>query len=642
MMVFDQLRRNDPHLRVVTVAVLSGLLVLLAGLWWVQVVSHRHYTESQKNQSFRTVRIPAMRGKILDRHGAVLAESQPSYNVILYLEELRGEFKREWARTRPPRTHRMTMAQRRLLESQTRYRVASNVVQQVSAALGQPIPFAYDYFMRHYTNQLALPVPILRNLNPTQVARLLEGGHNPPGIDLEVQPLRHYPEGRLACHVLGYVLPDNSSVEGEVADFNFRLPDYRGHVGVEGQHDAALRGRAGVKSVLVNSLGYRQSETIWTPADPGRNVVLTLDADIQRATEQALQSTLANVRGAAIVMDPKTGDLLALASAPTYDPNWFIPRISREHWNWLSDTNLKPQMNRPIYASYAPGSVFKILTGLAALEHGLDPAERMQNPGWIKVAGRLKPIDDMAEAGEYDFRRAFIKSSNTYFISNGIRHGNIAALAQLAQRLHLGERTGIMPRQEVPGHFPKDVLQPQRRWVDADTAHICIGQGEVNVTPLQIAIMVSAVANGGKVLWPRLVQRIEPADPALDQVAEVFPIRPPRNDLGLSARSLQVTRDAMRADVEDEGGTGARSRVAGFRVCGKTGTAQVTNSKGQLIGHTLWYASYAPYESPRYVVIVMVEGSGYGGTICAPAAGRIYQRIHQLEQEGRRTLARNP
>ena len=293
-------------------------------------------------------------------------------------------------------------------------------------------------------------------------------------------------------------------------------------------------------------------------------------------------------------------------------------------------------------SSSAPGSVFKILTGLSALEHGLDPAERMQNPGWIKVAGRLKPIDDLAEAGDYDFRRAFIKSSNTYFISNGIRYGDIAGLARLAQRLHLGERTGIMPRQEVGGNFPRDIGKPQRRWVDADTAHICIGQGEVNVTPLQIAIMVSAVANGGKVLWPRLVQRVEPADPSLDQPTQVFPTRPPRNDLGLSARSLQVTRDAMRADVEDEGGTGARSRVEGFRVCGKTGTAQVTNQKGQLVGHTLWYASYGPYESPRYVVIVMVEGEGYGGTICAPAAGRIYKRIQELEQGGRRTLAVNP
>ena len=255
MIVFDQLRRNDPHLRMVTLATLVGMGILMAGLWWVQVISHRHYSESQKNQSFRTVRIPAIRGKILDRRGTPLAENQPGYNVILYFDELRDQFKKEWARTRPPRTLRLTLAQRRALESQTRYRVASNAVQQVAAALGQPVPFEYDFFLRHYTNQLALPVPILRNLDAVQVARLLEGGRQPPGIDLEVQPLRHYPGGTLASHVLGYLMPDNRSVEGEVADFNFRLPDYRGHVGIEGQYDAELRGKAGVKSVLVNSLG---------------------------------------------------------------------------------------------------------------------------------------------------------------------------------------------------------------------------------------------------------------------------------------------------------------------------------------------------------------------------------------------------
>ena len=175
MIVFDQLKKNDPHLRAVTWGVLAGMGILLAGLWWVQIISYRHFSENQKAQAFRTVRIPAIRGKILDRHGAALAENQPSYNVILYLDELRDEFKREWRRTRPPVGTRLTVLQRRALEAQARYRVASNSVQRIAELLRQPVSLSFGEFMRHYTNQLALPLPLLVDLNESQVARLLEG-----------------------------------------------------------------------------------------------------------------------------------------------------------------------------------------------------------------------------------------------------------------------------------------------------------------------------------------------------------------------------------------------------------------------------------------------------------------------------------
>ena len=659
MIVFDQLKKNDPHLRTVTWGVLAGMAVLFAGLWWVQVVSHKHYAENQKAQSFRTVRIPAVRGKILDRHGVALAENQPSYNVILYLDELREQFRAEWARVRQPRLvtnslpfwkrwvgvdpvqreyPKLTREQRLALERACRYRVASNAVHEVSAALGQAVPFSFTNFMRHYTNQLALPLPVLNNLDATAVARLLEGRASPPGIDLEVQPMRYYPSGTLAAHLLGYLQRDNRSMEGEVADFNFRLPDYRGHVGIEGQFDAELRGKAGVKSVLVNSLGYRQTETIWAPAEPGRNVTLTIDAAIQARTESALQSAFQNTRGAAIVLDPNTGDVLAMASSPAFDPHTFIRGFSHVEWAQMTDETMKPLLNRVTQGTYAPGSVFKIVTGLSALDHGLNPREKLQNPGSIKVAGRARVIDDLAKAGYYDFQEAFIHSSNTYFISNGIRYGGIEGLMRLARRLHLGERTDLMPRQESGGNFPYNALV-RRGWVDADTAHICIGQGEVSMTPLQIALMTAAIANGGKVLWPRLVQRVESADPTSGEPPILFTQRPPRDELGVSARSLQITRDAMRADVEDSGGTGGRAKIEGFRVCGKTGTAEVTDPHGKLVDRTTWFTSFAPYEKPRYVVVLMVEGGAFGSSTCAPAVGEIYKGILKLEQQRAPTVA---
>lgn len=642
MIVFDQLKKNDPHLRLITWGVLLGMGILFAGLWWVQIISYRHFTENQKAQSFRTVRIPAIRGKILDRHGAALAENQPSYNVILYLDDLREEFKKEWSRTRPPRGTVLSLSQRRALEAQARYRVASNIVQHIATILQQPVPFSFGDFMKHYTNQLALPLPVLVNLNQQQVARLLESSVNPPGVDLEIQPMRYYPGGNLAAHVLGYLVRDNRSMEGEVADFNFRLPDYRAHVGIEGEFDGDLRGKAGVKSVLVNSLGYRQSENIWAPAEPGRNVVLTIDSAIQQAAENALQSAIpgnTTPRGAVVVMDPHNGDVLAMASSPAFNPNAFIPRISAQEWKYLSDETMKPQINRAMQENYAPGSIFKVLTGLAALEiPGFDPAQKISNPGYIRVPGRNKPIDDLAVAGEYDFRRAFIKSSNTYFITNGMKAG-IESIIRLGQRLHLGEKTGLLSSQETAGYLPK-LAEVRRGWIAPDTAYICIGQGKLSVTPLQMAVMISAIANGGKVPWPRLVQRIEPADPHTGEMVIEFPTKPPRNDLGVKESSLEVTRAAMLADVE-EGGTGKEALVPGMKIGGKTGTAQITDPRGNIVGHTTWFASCAPFERPRWVVVVMVEEGASGGRTCAPVAGKIYRTIQQLDEARRPAVAQS-
>jgi penicillin-binding protein 2 len=636
--------------------------VLVAGLWWVQIISYRHYTENQKSQAFRTVRIPAIRGKILDRNRVALAENKPSYNVSLYLDELRDDFRAEYSRVRQPQLvtnalpfwkrwmgfnpvrkqyPKLTLLQQRALQAQVRYHVASNIVQRIATILQQPVPFSFGDFMRHYTNQLALPLPVLMNLDQQQVARLLEGSANPPGVDLDLQPTRYYPGTNLAAHVLGYLVRDNRSLEGEVADFNFRLPDYRGHVGIEGEFDAELRGKAGVKSVLVNSLGYRQSENVWMPAEPGKNVVLTLDAEIQRAAEGALQTAIPGVtspRGAVVVMDPLNGDVLALASSPSFDLNLFIPRISSDDWRRLSDEKLKPQINRATQEKYAPGSIFKVVTGLAILEAGIDPAEKIYNPKYIRVPGRNKPIGDLAEAGEYDFKKAFIKSSNTYFITNGMKAG-IEKIIQLSQRLHLGEKTGLLSSQETGGDLPT-LPQVRRGWIAPDTAYICIGQGRVSVTPLQMAVMISSIANGGKVLWPRLVQRIEPADPHSDETVIQFPTKPPRNDLGVSPNTLKITREAMLADIE-EGGTGKQALVPGMSIGGKTGTAQITNPHGDIVGHTTWFASCAPFENPRWVVVVMVEEGASGGGTCAPIAAKVYRAIQKLETETRPSVALN-
>jgi penicillin-binding protein 2 len=651
MLIFDQLKENDAQLRCLTLGVLGGMGLLLAGLWWVQIVSARNYQEHLETQSYRTVRIPAIRGKILDRGGNVLAENQPSYNISLYLEELRDQFQKEYARLRPFRLTTntpafwrrwlgvgsmlvktqyvgMSKSQVAALTWEARYAVANGLVEDISRRLQQPVAFGFDQFTNHYARRLAIPCPVAKNISAAQLARFEEQILNPAAVDLEIQSYRYYPRQTTAAHVLGHLRYDDRSIEGEDAFFYYRLPDYSGVLGVEAGYEKELHGHAGVKSVLVNNLGYRQAENIWSPAESGRNVVLTIDLHVQEAAERALQNArvVGQPRGAAVVMDVRSGDILALASAPTFNPNSFIPRLTSEESQRLSDPKLRPEFNRATQENYAPGSIFKTLVGLACLEAGLDEKATIYNPGVIHVG---RPIHDLAPPGIYNFRLAIMHSSNTYFITNGMKAG-IENILKLARRLHLGEKMGLPTRQETPGVLP-GYKQIHYGWSPGQTANICIGQGYLAVTPLQMAVMTCALANGGKVLWPRLVDRVESQDPAADEPPVVFPKGRIRDDLGVKKRNLEILQHAMLDEVEDAG-TGWRAVVPDLRICGKTGTAQIMNSQNQVTDLTTWFISFAPFEQPRYAVVVMVESGVSGGVTCAPIAAKIYEAILESEQ----------
>ncbi|MBI3874449.1 MAG: penicillin-binding protein 2 [Verrucomicrobia bacterium] len=602
-----------------------GLGLLIAGLWRVQVLNAQRYRDTLEDQAVRTVRLPAVRGRILDRNGTALAENQPSYNIELYLAELGKIFHEQYLRIRP--AGRLTRTNVEHFERLARYEVVSNVVLQISSSLDRPLVLPEKLFSHHYEELRALPFPVLDNLEPSQVARFVERPAGVPGVELEIEARRAYPFHHAAAHIVGTLARDNSSAEGEDADFHYRLPDVRGLTGIEARFDRELRGRAGAKSMMVNRLGYRQNETLQSVPEPGQNVVLTLDLAIQAAAEQALTTTTfgTNTRGAAVVLDAQNGDILAMASAPTFDPNLFLGRISTDEWLHLSDKHLRPLINRATQENYQPGSIFKIVIGLAGLEVGtLKPDEVIHNSGSIMIGKR--PIADQAAPGDYAFRRALAQSSNTYFITQGLRPGVLQKIIELGQKLHLGERADIMPRQETRGNFPshKDVISSA--WRDGHTANLCIGQDKIDVTPLQMAVMTAAVANGGKVFWPRLVQRVEPLDPTSGDEPTVFPAGRVRDELGVRPENLQLVRDAMLADVEDRNGTGREVWIPGFRISGKTGTAQVEQD-GKIVDHITWFVSFAPAENPRYAVAVMVESGASGAKTCVPITKQIYQAI---------------
>jgi penicillin-binding protein 2 len=335
--------------------------------------------------------------------------------------------------------------------------------------------------------------------------------------------------------------------------------------------------------------------------------------------------------------------VLALVSAPSFDPNLFTGRITHEEWarHRMSDELLRPQLNRATYGVYPPGSIFKIVVALAGLEAGvIKPHDLFQANPPYKISGRGHGWRCTAPAGQFDFDRAFYQSCNCYFIDHGLRLG-FERIAEMGRRCGLGARTGLRTGQELAGYFPDPAERIKRdgsRWMPGDTANLCIGQGELWVTPLQMAVMTAAIANGGRILEPRVVDRIEPQEFDGSEGVIQFPSGQIRGELRVSPENLQLVRNAMLLDVVHRDasgrldGTGRRAAVEGMQVCGKTGTAQVMEGR-TLKEYITWFVSFAPFEAPRYAVVVLVEGGSSGTATCAPVARQIYEAILNREQQ---------
>ena len=621
-------REKDRRIYVVGGLLLCGMAILLAGLWYVQVTSALTYAEDLEKQTMRTVRLPAVRGAILDAQGRPVAHSRPSFVMHAYLEELRPHFRKEWRRTEGKEN--LDAEARAQLGQTVRYQVVSNFTGQLQ--LDQSLDVSITQMQRHFMDQRSLPLPVMRNLTATNVARFMEHSWKVPGLEVNVASERHYPYPS-AAHLAGYLKRDIQE-DDHAIQYNYRLPDYLGKLGLEKMLDDHLRGQPGTRSLLVNNLGYRQSDSIPVPPQPGSNVVLTLDLEIQKTAKEAMED--AGIKaGAAVVVDVNTGDIIALTSIPVFDPNAFAPGISHEQWNSYLNARPSPLLNRATQERYPPGSIFKIISGLAALENGLDPAEQQYSAG-VAIIGRRR-IKDTAAAGHYDFERAFKKSSNTYFIENAlVDRDGIEQIIKMGHQFFLGQKTGLLPGQETAGQFPTLANVQNKRWTDGDTANIAIGQGAITVTPLQMALATAAVANGGTFYHPRLIDRVE--SPGTSRVTRHFPRARVRGTLLAKPKHLAVLQQAMRADVADDDGTGKRARIEGYEVCGKTGTAEVKNSRDGNYKIT-WFASYAPFDAPRYAVVVMAERGASGGLTCAPVSKTIYEAL--IERDEQAALARN-
>ncbi len=624
MYVIDPLKSSDGRVRWLCGLMALGILILVGRLWQLQVLSFSKYEHFRGVQSSRSVREAPIRGKILDRNGRVLADNRPVFGVVLYLEELRPLFQATFEAASAGRS--MGRAERNRLGERCRYTVVSNLCYQVGQIVGEPKRLDPAAFKRHYLQKLYVPMPVVENLTQEQVARFEERGSHLPGVKLNIESLREYPNGSIASHLLGYLRRADPKQSEDFDKFSYHQTDYRGVKGLERVYDELLRGKPGGTSVLINNLTFRQSEDVLFPAVPGDNLYLTIDLRIQKAAEEAFLAMGPETMGAAVVIDVTNGDILALASAPTYDPNEFITPLSQQRWLELRDHPQNVLLNRASFGIYTPGSIFKIVVGLACMEeNNLDPEEIYHSLGYTRIGSRV--IDDTAGPGEFNFSRALAKSSNPYFIHHGLDAG-VDSLVKWGNRFFLGQKTGLLPDQEVSGSFPAP--GSVRNWHKGEVANLCIGQGAITVTPVQMAVMMAAVANGGTVYQPRIAARVEPQSRESGRLARVYPPGEVRGYIGASPEVIRLIHEAMEREVSGPDGTGDAAIVPGLRIGGKTGTAE-TNKRinGRKIKDT-WFVSFAPMEQPRYAVAVLVVDGLSGGVSCAPIAGKIYRVLRDL------------
>jgi penicillin-binding protein 2 len=461
-------------------------------------------------------------------------------------------------------------------------------------------------------------VRLRRGLSLGDVAKIEERRLELPGVAVEVEPQRVYPAATFAAHLLGYV---REVTDEQIRQGRYRRGDLIGQNGLERLLDEYLRGRDGGERIEVDALGRPVRVIQREEPEPGAQVITTID----RRTQEAAERAMAGHTGAVVVLDPRNGDILALTSSPAYPLDQFTGNLDRENWLRLVRDPRFPLLNRALQSQYAPGSVYKIIVAAAGLQEGsLTPMDRVYCTGRFHLGGWT--FKDWKEGGHgrMDLRRSIVHSCNIFFYQAGLRVGP-ETVARYARAFGLGSPTGIDFPGEKLGLVPSPSSKRERLrrgWTGGDTVNTAIGQGQLLVTPLQVARMMGAFANGGLLWKPRLLQRVEGPN------ARVLHAEPSLllGQVNLSPVVWAFLRDALVGVVNE--GTGSGARVPGIKVAGKTGTAQsIAHSRADRGQDHAWFASFGPAEDPQVVVVVLVEGGGKGGQVAAPIARTIYETL---------------
>jgi penicillin-binding protein 2 len=632
-------RRLSPRLRIqfLGLLMLLGMGALALRLWWIQVAHGAEWTAQVRGSSQATVRIPSVRGEIKDRNGLTLVQNRASYEVDFYLPEMVKGYRERFG---PPPLEEY----RAIISGMPKDVKEPDIIKIVNDGVVprlDDLDLARDYnagqLQRHYRNDTEVPFSYIKDIDFPTMAKFSEHDVGLPGVDIAIKPVRSYVYGALAAHILGYVgAPDDVNKE-EARKYSFYQGDVEGKSNVEKSMDEYLRGKPGVRYLRRNAKGVIDGVLREEPPRQGGNVFLTIDARIQAITEEALRAV---GRAAAVVVDPNNGDILAMVSVPSFDPNTFIPSIKAKDWQMLRKDEANPLVNRAISA-FPPGSTFKLITSLAGLRKNLSKARFTCYGGvsygdhyfhcWISEKGGQHGTLGLTDAIKVSCDAFFYQYGNAAGIDSIDATGKMLGLGEESGTQLAGEQAGVLPGPEW-----MQVHYPQERWSQAYTANVSIGQGYDLVTPLQLAMAYTAAANGGVCYYPRLVDKVlnQDGSPVLDENGKIAVPKTPRVRTDLrnefTPDQIELVRKGLWKVVNEDGGTGSAARLKAWQVAGKTGTAQATDH-----GHKdtiAWFACFAPFDRPKYVVAVMVQGGEHGGGVAGPVATRIMERTLALDE----------
>ncbi len=593
------------------ICVLAAFVILFIRLIFLQIISGSELRQLSLNNSIRLQSIDPPRGRLYDRNGKILVNNRPSFDVSIIVKDAKP-------------------------------------LGQTIEKLSEYIQIPPEELMAAIKNAKGFspykPILLEQDIGRNALAALEVHKYDLPGIAVKVNLRRNYINNRYAAHLLGYLSEINSN---ELNSGNYpgsRSGDLIGKFGAEKTFENFLRGKRGGRQVKVNANGQVVRILKTVAAEPGYDVHLTIDQDVQKKAEALLEGIV----GAVVAMDPNTGGLLAMASSPSFDQNDFVGGISRENWAYLVSNAFRPMSNRAIQGEYPPGSTYKIITALAGLEEGvIDPQTTFFCPGHYRFGNRVYRCWKKGGHGQVEIIKAIEQSCDVYFYQVGRMLG-VDRLAWYAKAAGLGSPTGIQLDHESSGLIPtaawKKKRPPYEAWQAGETLSVAIGQGFNTATPMQMAVMTSAVANGGRRYKPMLLEAVKNIDGRLlfKQTPEVV------GRLPVSEDTLRLVQEGLLQVVSGEHGTGRRIRVNDFHISGKTGTSQVISRKDnddmpedQVPAHLrahAWFVAYAPSEAARIVVSVVVEHGEHGSGAAAPIAKELIKTYLRGNQPNRQMV----
>ena len=646
---------------IIVILVYAIGIILIAQLFNLQIVNGESYREQSNTRLSRVIKIDSSRGSILDRSGNELAgvravnnieliktnisdedlnkcilnlvnllnEQQVSYKddfpikINPFEYTISGEELENWKEKN--KIEQEATAEEAFNKFKSKYQITNDNVEDIRKII------SIRYLIATTGYSATKSITIAEDVNDVVVAQINERNSEFPGVSIDTKSVRTYNNGTLAAHVIGYNRTISDDEYKERKD-TYEMDDIIGKTGIEAVFEEYLKGTSGEKQVEMSVDGTITGEYTTKDAIAGSDVVLTIDANLQKVTEEALANCVEKIKsggfaetydargGSAVVMDVNTGDVLAMASYPSYEPQWFVGKLETDKWNYMNDSKTHPLLNKAIQGTYEPGSIFKMITAISGLESGtITPKEKINDTGVYRKYGLEMKCWYYTSYhrghGYVNVTQALQHSCNYFFYETGDRTG-IDAISKYALHFGLGKKTGI----ELPSEQTGTLAQREEGWGPGDTLNASIGQGDNSFTPVQIAKYISSIANGGTIVQPTIVKTILNADGTevpkeeIDNfVNQKLGIDNTDDGIQINPENIQIAREGMRMATSEAGGT-AYSRFKDFKVevAGKTGSAEAGVDENQKDIVNAWFVCFAPYENPEVAVVVLVENGGHG------------------------------